>query len=286
MKRTLLMLLFASSLAAQTPVVDSHAASAAGSVKLSVQAGDLTLAFYVPDPKVAGNCSDGTNAYVPLGQTSGTVDTAEIFAFLTRSAVANTALTITCSPTTTYRQVYAASVTGAGTPSAAAFSGSSATAAGTISAAPGDLVIAMVEANSSVNGVPAGWAALSTLDSNLLASQVANGSVSVSFPVSGAWNMMLIDIPPAGPQPPLTLAFPGSGTGSGFTLTFPIANASQVPTCNLSIDGNCMLQIEFCDTSVPPVCTIGNAGTLYLVKTVTLPVPQKQEIVVVTAKSP
>lgn len=78
--------------------------------------------------------------------------------------------------------------------------------------------------------------------------------------------LTFISAPP--PPPPLQIAFAGC-----CTITFPIANASQVPSCTAA-DGVCSIAIQICDAAVPANCLSSNAGKLSLIKTSTLPTPQ------------
>ena len=78
-----------------------------------------------------------------------------------------------------------------------------------------------------------------------------------------------------GPPPPLQISFPGGGAagGTGFTASFPIANAGQVPTCTPA-DGACTLQIQI--TLPDGTVVIGSSGAVAIVKTTsaqTLTVP-------------
>lgn len=92
----------------------------------------------------------------------------------------------------------------------------------------------------------------------------------------------------AGPPPPFVWVMPGLGTA-----TFPM----QIPPACGASDGACSIALKFvgpnvsttCSTAAPGTpanCFIGNQGTLYLIKTVSLPVPQVQETVIVVVSQP
>jgi hypothetical protein len=192
---------------AQTPAVGSHSAAvnsnAAVSVTLSVKQGDLVIVFCVPDPTAAAAASDGAGDKFNALPVAASDDSASVAAFWARAATTSLSLTVTCkapSPVS-YNQIYAASISGGGIPTAVPAAGSSGAASGTIGSISGDLLLAMVESGSVTNA--SGWIAVSTLNSNLLASKAAAGAVTASFSASRAWNLVLVDIPPASvPLPP------------------------------------------------------------------------------------
>lgn len=84
---------------------------------------------------------------------------------------------------------------------------------------------------------------------------------------------------PIGPPPPLQIAFPG------FVVTFPIANANQVPTCTPA-DGTCTMKIQVCDNATPQNCLTSTSGTLSLVKIVSLPEPATITYPIAVASNP
>lgn len=91
-----------------------------------------------------------------------------------------------------------------------------------------------------------------------------------------------IEILPGGPPAPYQFVL-----SSCCTITFPIANASQVPTCTKA-DGVCSITLQItCAKTCTPCDSAGacftGVGTLALVKTVTLPVPQTLTIPVAVA---
>lgn len=267
LKRLFLLLLFASPCLAQTPTVAAHAAAVTSttksSVTLSVNASDLIFVVCVPDPTSAQlTVTDSAGDTFAPFTVSVSHDTATVRTFWTRSAGIVASLTVTCTAPNaiTYNQIYATVVSGGGSPAASSASGDSSPAVAKIASAAGDLVLAMVESGSASNAT--GWTSLLSLDSNLLASLTAAGSVSASFPVSRSWNIVLIDIPPA--------VFTWQLLG-GPKIAFPM---QAPPSCGPN-DGACSIQIQACDTSQsPPVCLTTSQGTVSLVKTVTLPVPQ------------
>jgi hypothetical protein len=265
---------------AQTPVVGSHPAavtsSAKSSVTVSANAGDLIAVFCVPDPTAAMLVTDGAGDTFTAFPVPVSHDSASIQTFWARAVSASTSLVVSCvaSAVLSYNQIYTAVVCGAGTPTAVAASGTSGAASATIGSLAGDLVLAMGESGSVSNST--GWTALSKLNSNLLTSEATAGAVTASFSASGAWNLVLVDIPPA-VVAPFRVTLPGC-----CTVTFPITSASQVPSCTAT-DGTCSIVIQICDAANPPNCLSSNAGTLSLVKTVTLPTPQTQTIPVATA---
>jgi hypothetical protein len=81
-------------------------------------------------------------------------------------------------------------------------------------------------------------------------------------------------LPPPPPQPYVHV-MPGLGTAT-FSMQIP-------PACGPA-DGVCSITVEFCDAMTPPNCHTGNAGTLSLIKVVSLPTPQTQKIPVAVLK--
>lgn len=72
------------------------------------------------------------------------------------------------------------------------------------------------------------------------------------------------------PKPPAAFQVHIAGLG---TASFPIANASQVPECTAA-DGTCSIVVQICDNGTPQNCLTSNSGTLSLLKTKSLPMPQ------------
>lgn len=111
------------------------------------------------------------------------------------------------------------------------------------------------------------------------AKQAAFGTVTSSVTYSGSvsWHQNVASFSLATLPAPLQITVPGLAT-----FTFPIADVSQVPACTLA-DGVCSLAIQVCDAANPPNCLTSAAGTLAIVKTATLPIPQTQTTLLVKA---
>lgn len=104
--------------------------------------------------------------------------------------------------------------------------------------------------------------------------QVAAGTYSTAISNPAPYGAQLFAFK-LGPPPPFVWNMPGLGN-----VTFPM----QIPPACGPSDGVCSIQIQVCDTSqTPPVCLTASQGTLSLIKTVTLPVPQTQTIPVAVA---
>jgi hypothetical protein len=204
-------LLFVPTADAQTPVVGSHPASSTGPVNVATHVGDLLLIFCVPDPPSSIVASDSAGDSFTALPAATSFDSSAVVGFWARASVDSSSLSLKCTPSAsaTYNQIYTAVISGAGTPLAVPNSGTSGKASATIPSASGHLVLAMVESGTVSNS--SGWTALSTLDSNLLASQTAAGSVAPSFTVSSAWNLLLVDVPPA-PSPSANIVLTASGS--------------------------------------------------------------------------
>jgi hypothetical protein len=104
---------------------------------------------------------------------------------------------------------------------------------------------------------------------------VTNGSIVIrSVAVTQSPILNAIDVEPGTP-PPFVWVMPGLGTAT-FTMYVP-------PACGPS-DGACSITIMICDMNNN--CTTGNTGSLYLIKTSSLPNPQVLTIPVVTVTQP
>jgi hypothetical protein len=193
---TLFAILFVSgTVRAQTPVVGSHIGASGGSVTVTAKTGDLLLTFCSPYPSAPVSASDSVGDVFTSFPTVTPVDGASLVGFWARAKAASTSLKLTCTVQGTIKdnQIYAAVVSGGGTPFSQAAVGSTGKAAATISSLASDLVLAFVEDGSVSNA--SGWTALSTYNSNLLASKAATGATSASFTVTGGWNLLLVDVP-------------------------------------------------------------------------------------------
>jgi hypothetical protein len=202
-------LLFVPTADAQTPVVGLHPASDTGTVNVATNVGDLLLIFCVPDPSSSIIASDGAGDSFTAFSTATSFDSAAVVGFWARASVDSSSLSMNCTSPAAYSQIYTAVISGAGTPFAVPNSGSSGDASATILSASDDVVLAMVESGIVSNS--SGWMELSTLNSNLLASQTAAGSVTPSFTVSREWNLLLVDVPPA-PAPLANVVLTASGS--------------------------------------------------------------------------
>lgn len=109
----------------------------------------------------------------------------------------------------------------------------------------------------------------------------ASGELILTLSNTGGqalFDNLVLTVTPSGPPPPLVFTIPGLGTA-----TFPMV---APPSCGPN-DGTCSIQIQVCDTSVsPPNCITSSQGTIVLIKSVTLPIPQTSAILVVQVTNP
>lgn len=111
----------------------------------------------------------------------------------------------------------------------------------------------------------------------------AIGTGNPAFTVNPSRNTLVAAVafqpPPTSPQP-VQFAVPGLGTA-----TFPLTGPQVSQLYCAAADGVCSIQIRVCDANVPPNCLTSGAGSLSLVKTATLPVPQTTATVLATVKA-
>jgi hypothetical protein len=264
-------------LPARAQIKASVKASATPSIAVTPAAGDFLVAVCnSPDAMAADNAG---NIYVPAGalQKDGYSQTAYV-----ASKVKPQPTIVTCKSTGTVNEIYVADVSGAfsfDSPVNATGASSPTTGSVTTSAA-GDAVIAYCQSGSCAN--VSGWTALSTFDGNLVAFKIqpTPAILQPAFHPSASYTETLI-VFHAGTPPPLTLTFPGCCTlTAGPSLTFPI-DPSQF-FC-MPADGQCTDVIQVCDAATPPKCMTGNGGSISIVKTISLPIPQMKTIKIITA---
>jgi hypothetical protein len=131
-------------------------------------------------------------------------------------------------------------------------------------------------------------------DSKSADTTVTNGTLVIDMTATvNSPKCAAIEILPGSPPPPpvqqtipLTMAFPGSGAGTGFTLTVP--GGTAIPQCNLSTDGNCTVTLQITDCNGNPATAVvaGCAVTLSIMKSAALPTPQTQTTILATVSSP
>ena len=116
---------------------------------------------------------------------------------------------------------------------------------------------------------------------------ISTGTITIQFTHGSANNPAInaIDLEPGEPQP-FVYTLPGLGTAT-FSMFIP-------PTCGPN-DGTCSIQIQItaatgamtCSTgSSGTITCVGDAGTLSLIKNVTLPTPQAITVPVVVVTAP
>lgn len=290
-----LLLLVSSSLAQQTPVVGLHPAaavktSATSSVTVSAVAGDLLIVVCMPSPKGTISISASSGDVFTALPAVTSADSSGMLGAWARAKATSSSIVLTCSvpAAISSNQIYTAVVSQGGNPKGVPASGPSGSATATIASVAGDLVLAAGESGAVNNAT--GWTALSTLNSNLLASITATGPTTGSFSASAAWNLLLIDIPPstAVPPPPpppppptgpavatfaCTPGFPAV-TFSAFVpkgakgYTFSIQNYSTVPLTITSIATPLGFVMD-ATPALPVTIAVGDAQTftVYFVPT-------------------
>ena len=274
MKGTLLfaLLLAALPVFAQTPTISQSASAAwggtkTGSVSVAATAGHtLWVGCNLPSGFMVAGATDSQGDSFVLQQTqvAKTVSQAQYVFLASNIKGGTTKVTCTANTAPGSGEIYVLDIVGADPNNpvcaSASFDGTTGEANGSLTLPVANCLILAYTVSGTVSNA-SGWTALSTLDSNLVAS-IAGGKAgtitSAAFGVSQDWSMILLALQPVvPPTKPFVYQLQG-GPNVTFPMTIP-------PACGPTDGPNCTITIQITDANGNVVLS-GVTGTISLVK--------------------